>query len=65
MYQIVEKPRAILMAKEAYEWYEKQKQGLGDEFLKELDKFYHYKPTKKSKKKCLKKVGSRNYLPML
>ncbi len=40
MYQLVIKPRAIQMTKDAYEWYEKQKQGLGEEFLEELDKFY-------------------------
>lgn len=28
------------MTKDAYNWYEKQKQGLGDKFLEELDKFY-------------------------
>ena len=25
------------MAKEAYDWYEEQRQGLGEEFIKELD----------------------------
>lgn len=28
------------MAKEAYEWYEKQQPGLGELFLKELDRCY-------------------------
>ncbi len=41
MYQLGIKPRAILMVKDEYKWYEKQKQGLGEEFLEELDKFYH------------------------
>ena len=37
MYNLVIKPRAIQMAKEAYDWYEEQQAGLGDLFLKELD----------------------------
>lgn len=41
MYQLIIKPRAILMQKEAYEWYELQKSGLGELFLKELDDKYH------------------------
>ncbi len=41
MYQLGIKPRAILMVKDEYKWYEKQKQVLGEEFLEELDKFYH------------------------
>ncbi len=40
MYQLIVKPRAILMTKDGYEWYEKQKQGLGEEFLAELDRSY-------------------------
>ena len=40
MYQLIIKPRAILMTKDAYDWYEKQKQGLGEEFLVELDRCY-------------------------
>lgn len=28
------------MAKDAYEWYEAQKKGLGEEFLQELETFY-------------------------
>lgn len=40
MYHLVLKPRAILMTKDAYDWYEKQRNGLGEEFLEELDKFY-------------------------
>ena len=28
------------MTKEAYNWYEEQKEGLGEEFLKELDSRY-------------------------
>ena len=40
MYSLLIKPRAILMTKDAYNWYEKQKPGLGEEFLNELDGFY-------------------------
>ncbi|HEY9340699.1 MAG TPA: type II toxin-antitoxin system RelE/ParE family toxin [Hanamia sp.] len=40
MYSLIIKPRAILMTKEAYIWYEGQKPGLGEEFLKELDSYY-------------------------
>jgi hypothetical protein len=29
------------MTKEAFDWYELQKTGLGEEFLDELDKLYH------------------------
>jgi toxin ParE1/3/4 len=28
------------MTKDAYEWYEAQKSGLGEEFLEELDIYY-------------------------
>lgn len=40
MYQLQIKPRAILMAKEAYDWYEKQSKGLGEIFLSELNSCY-------------------------
>jgi toxin ParE1/3/4 len=40
MYALVLKPRAIEMAKEAYEWYEEQQTGLGDLFLRELERCY-------------------------
>lgn len=40
MHQIVLKLRAILMAKDAYDWYEKQRKGLGEIFLSELDICY-------------------------
>ncbi len=40
MYQIVIKPKAIEMAKEAYEWYNEQQPGLGERFLSELDTCY-------------------------
>jgi len=40
MYALIIKSRAILMIKEAYDWYELQKPGLGEEFLEELDGFY-------------------------
>jgi toxin ParE1/3/4 len=56
VYSLSIKPRAILMAKEAYDWYEEQRKGLGEEFLAELDLFYkkivstptHYKKVKKN-----------------
>lgn len=34
------RPRASLEIYDAYDWYEKQKEGLGHEFLKELDEFF-------------------------
>ena len=40
MYSLVIKPRAILMTKNAYDWYKTQKPGLGEEFLDELDGVY-------------------------
>lgn len=40
MHPLVIKPRAIQMTKAAYEWYEEQKPGLGEELLEELDTYY-------------------------
>lgn len=40
MHTVILKPRAILMAKQAYEWYEGQSNGLGELFLSELDRCY-------------------------
>ena len=40
MYSLIIKPRAILMTKDAYDWYEEQRPGLGEEFLEELDGLY-------------------------
>lgn len=40
MYQLIIKPKAIVMAKEAYRWYEDQQIGLGDMFLQELNNCY-------------------------
>ena len=40
MYTLVLKQRAIRMQKDAYDWYEMQKDGLGELFLKELDEHY-------------------------
>lgn len=40
MYQLVIKPRAAAMMKEAYWWYEEQKEGLGEDFLTELDSYF-------------------------
>ena len=37
---LVIKPRAIRMMQEAYQWYEEQKQGLGEDFLEELESYY-------------------------
>jgi plasmid stabilization system protein ParE len=37
MYQLILKPNAILMAREAYEWYEDKSEGLGEIFLAELE----------------------------
>jgi plasmid stabilization system protein ParE len=36
MYEVIMKPLAINMVKEAYEWYKEQQKGLGDRFLQEL-----------------------------
>ncbi|HWR33150.1 MAG TPA: type II toxin-antitoxin system RelE/ParE family toxin [Chitinophagaceae bacterium] len=41
MYSLIIKPRAILMTKDAYNWYEEQKPDLGEEFLDELDGVYN------------------------
>jgi len=40
MYQLILKPRAINMAKEAYGWYEEKQTGLGGIFLSELYSCY-------------------------
>lgn len=40
MYQVIMKPKAIEMAKEAYEWYNEQQSGLGAVFLLELRNCY-------------------------
>jgi plasmid stabilization system protein ParE len=40
MHQLIFKPRAIKMAKEAYEWYEERQLGLGELFLLELESCY-------------------------
>ncbi|MDQ0636732.1 toxin ParE1/3/4 [Pedobacter sp. W3I1] len=40
MYTIQIKPIAVQMAKDAYDWYEEQKEGLGDFFLSELSRCY-------------------------
>ncbi|HEY8783075.1 MAG TPA: hypothetical protein VIM16_15725 [Mucilaginibacter sp.] len=40
MYTLIIKPRAIEMAKDAYDWYEEQQAGLGDLFLFELERCY-------------------------
>lgn len=56
MHTIKVKPLAIQMAKDAYDWYEEQKMGLGDLFLAELGRCYtklenhplHYQKLKKN-----------------
>lgn len=40
MYCLIIKPNAVKMLKEAYEWYEDKRIGLGDEFLDEIDACY-------------------------
>jgi toxin ParE1/3/4 len=45
MHPVVLKPRAVLMTKDAYDWYEVRSRGLGEIFLDELDK-------------CIKKLQS-------
>lgn len=40
MHLLLIKPRAIAMMQDAYQWYEEQKQGLGEEFLTELDSYF-------------------------
>lgn len=40
MYALQLKARAIEMTKDAYDWYELQKPGLGEEFLHELEGIY-------------------------
>jgi plasmid stabilization system protein ParE len=40
MYRFIIKERAVLMAKDAYEWYEEQLPGLGGDFLLELELGY-------------------------
>lgn len=37
MYRLIFKPRAISMAKDAAEWYEERKPGLGELFFHELE----------------------------
>jgi plasmid stabilization system protein ParE len=37
MYQLAVKPKAVEMAKEAFEWYDEQQTGLCDRFLQELE----------------------------
>lgn len=40
MYQLIIRPHAIEMAKNAYQWYEERQIGLGDLFLLELENCY-------------------------
>jgi plasmid stabilization system protein ParE len=40
MYHLIIKPHAIEMAQKAYQWYEKQRVGLGDLFLSEVENCY-------------------------
>ncbi len=41
MHQLVFKPRAIRMQADAYAWYEKERIGLGELFLLELEACYN------------------------
>jgi plasmid stabilization system protein ParE len=41
MYDLILKPRAIRMQKDAYDWYEQQIANLGELFLTELEECYH------------------------
>jgi toxin ParE1/3/4 len=38
-YKLAFRPLATIEVLEAYDWYELQKEGLGSEFLEELDRF--------------------------
>lgn len=38
-YKLVFRPLATIEILEAYDWYELQKEGLGSDFLEELDRF--------------------------
>jgi len=40
MYRLILKPRAIKMAKDAYDWYEEKQSGLGEAFFSELEGCY-------------------------
>ncbi len=40
MHPMIIKPRAAAMMQEAYWWYEEQKEGLGEDFLTELDSYF-------------------------
>ncbi len=40
MHPLIIKPRAIGMAKKAFDWYEQQSKGLGEVFLSELNSCY-------------------------
>lgn len=39
-YKIEIRPLAVMEIIEAFDWYEEQRAGLGDEFLEELDNLY-------------------------
>lgn len=40
MYRLIIKPRAVQVAKEAFDWYEEQQLGLGELFFQELNNCY-------------------------
>jgi toxin ParE1/3/4 len=40
-YEIEIRPLAVVEIIDAYDWYETQRQGLGLEFLNELENFYN------------------------
>lgn len=41
LYKIEVRPLAAIEVIEAYDWYEQQREGLGLDFLNELDNFYN------------------------
>ena len=41
MHTLIIKPHAVQMQKDAYDWYELQKKGLGELFIKTLDEHYN------------------------
>ena len=62
MYSLLIKPRAILITKDAYDWYEAQKPGLGEEFLSELDDIYQ---KIKSHPEYFAKAGLLGFVPIV
>ena len=57
MHMLIFNPRALQMQKDAYDWYELQKEGLGELFLKELFEKYHKLEISDSLRKTGRKVS--------